>query len=162
MPRWRTNGWTLSHKLGTGPIRESQTVCIEHLNGAGMVKNCKLARPIADAGWRPGRREWESLAATDAGWHLLRTLLASKARRDGPTVQAASRWQPTSRTCSECGHRDGKKDSSIPCSSVGGGTPLARQSKTGTGVLPVPSSPPLWWRGSTPVERESVGLERIR
>ena len=34
------------HKLGTGPIREHRTVCIEHLNGAGMVKNRKLARSL--------------------------------------------------------------------------------------------------------------------
>ena len=84
------------HKLATGPIREHQTVCIEHLNGVGMAKNQKLARSIADA-----------------GWCLLRTPLASRAGRDGPTVQAVSRWQPTSRTCWECGHRGGKKDVSI-------------------------------------------------
>ena len=34
------------HKLSTGLIREHQTVCIEHLNGAGMVKNRKLARSL--------------------------------------------------------------------------------------------------------------------
>ena len=49
----------LLHKLGTGPIREHQTLCIEHLNGAGMAKNHRLARSMADT-----------------AWHLLRTLLA--------------------------------------------------------------------------------------
>ena len=54
------------HKLGTGPIREHRTLCIEHLNGAGMVKNRKPARSMADAGWR-----------------LLKTLLASRAGMGG-------------------------------------------------------------------------------
>ena len=56
-----------------------------------MVKNRKLSKAIADAGWR-----------------LLRTLLASKARMDGRTVQAVSRREPTSRIGSECGYRIGK------------------------------------------------------
>ena len=84
------------HKLATGPVREHRTVCIEHLNGVGMVKNRKLVRSMAAAGWR-----------------LLRILLASRAGMDGPTVQAVSHWQPASSTCWECGHRDGKKDVSI-------------------------------------------------
>ena len=84
------------HKLSTGPVREHQMVCFEGLSGTGMVKNRKPARSMADA-----------------GWHLLKTLLASKARMDGRVVQVVSRWQPTSRTCSECGHRDGKKDVSV-------------------------------------------------
>ena len=54
------------HKLGMGPIREHRTVWIEHLNGAGMAKNCKLACSIADA-----------------GWCLLGTLLESRARMGG-------------------------------------------------------------------------------
>ena len=74
------------HRLGTGPIHEHQTVWIEDLNVAGMVKNRNPARSTADAGWR-----------------LLRTLLASKARMDGRTVQVVSRWQPPSWIGSECG-----------------------------------------------------------
>ena len=70
------------HKLSTRLIREHQTVWIEDLNVAGMSRNRKLSKAIADAGWR-----------------LLRTLLAPKARMDGRTVQAVSRWEPTSRTC---------------------------------------------------------------
>ena len=79
------------HKLGPGPIHEHQTVWIEHLNIAGMARNRKLARSMADAGWR-----------------LLRTILASKTRMDAPTVQVVSHWEPTSRTCPECGDRIGK------------------------------------------------------
>ena len=79
------------HRLGTGPIREHRTLCIEHLNGAGMAKNRKPARSIADA-----------------GWHLPRTILAARARMAGRAVQVASRWQPASRIGSACGDRTGK------------------------------------------------------
>ncbi|MYK06253.1 MAG: IS200/IS605 family element transposase accessory protein TnpB, partial [Synechococcus sp. SB0670_bin_20] len=51
------------HKLSTRLIRENQTVVLEDLNVSGMVKNRKLARAIAGAGWQ-----------------LLRTLLQTKAR----------------------------------------------------------------------------------
>ena len=89
------------HRLGTGLIREHRTVWIEDLNVAGMVKNRKLARSIADVGWR-----------------LLRTLLAPKARMDGPTVQVVSRWQPTSWTCSACGHRHGNTACNVPSAAL--------------------------------------------
>ena len=79
------------HKLGTQLIREHRTLCIEHLNGPGMVKNRKPARSMADA-----------------GWCLLTTPLVSRARRWGRTVQVVSRWQPTSLTCWECGDHIGK------------------------------------------------------
>ena len=62
------------HKLATGPIREHQTVCIEHLNRTGMAKNRKPARSIADACWR-----------------LPRTLLASRTGMDGPREGAIAR-----------------------------------------------------------------------
>ena len=118
------------HKLGTRLIREHQAVWIEDLSGAGMAKNRKLARSIAATGWCP-----------------LRTLLASKARMDGPTVQAVSRWQPTSRTCPGCGHRDGKKDLSVcwwSCPACG-----AEQDRGGNAACTI--LPPLWGKGSTPV-----------
>ena len=93
------------HKLSTRLIRENQTVVLEDLNVSGMVKNRKLARAIADAGWR-----------------LLRTLLASKAEIYGREVTIISRWEPTSQTSSACGHRDGKKALSVRawrCSACG-------------------------------------------
>ncbi|MYI71867.1 MAG: IS200/IS605 family element transposase accessory protein TnpB [Synechococcus sp. SB0673_bin_10] len=93
------------HKLSTQLIRENQTVVLEDLNVLGMVRNRKLARAIADAGWR-----------------LLRTLLESKAEIYGREVKIISRWEPTSQTCSACGHRDGKKSLSVRawrCSACG-------------------------------------------
>ena len=80
------------HKLSTRIIRENQTVVLEDLNVSGMVKNRKLARSIADAGWR-----------------MLRNLLESKATEHDRDLVVINRWTPTSQTCSACGYRDGKK-----------------------------------------------------
>ena len=84
------------HKPGTRLMRENQAVVLEDLNVSGMLKNHKLARSIADAGWR-----------------LLRTLLESEAKVYGREVKVISQWEPTFQTCSACGHTDGKKPLSI-------------------------------------------------
>lgn len=84
------------HQLSTRIIRENQTVVLEDLNVSGMLKNKKLARSIADAGWRQ-----------------FRTLLESKAEQYGRQVVVINRWLPTSQVCSACGHHDGKKELSI-------------------------------------------------
>ena len=84
------------HQLSTRIIRENQTVVLEDLNVSGMLKNKKLARSIADAGWRQ-----------------FRVLLESKAEQYDRQVVVINRWLPTSQVCSACGHHDGKKELSI-------------------------------------------------
>ena len=84
------------HKLSTRLIRENQAVGIEDLNVSGLLRNRKLARYIADAGWR-----------------AFRTLLESKGEIYGRIVQIFNRWYPSSQLCSECGQRSGKQDLSI-------------------------------------------------
>ena len=84
------------HKLSTRLIRENQSIGLEDLNVSGMLKNRKLAKAISDLGWRQ-----------------FRTMLEAKAEMYGRDVVAISRWEPTSQTCSECGHREGRKKLSI-------------------------------------------------
>lgn len=74
------------HKLTTSVTSEYGTVVIEDLNVAGMLRNGRLARHIADAGFGEIRRQ-----------------LTYKARRNGCHVMAAGRWFPSSKTCSGCG-----------------------------------------------------------
>lgn len=83
-------------KLSTQLIRENQTVVLEDLRVSGMIRNRRLARSIADAGWRQ-----------------FRTLLESKALMYGRTVNVISTWEPTSQRCSACGQLGGKKPLNI-------------------------------------------------
>jgi putative transposase len=83
-------------KLSTRIIRENQTVVLEDLKVSGMIRNRKLARSIADAGWRQ-----------------FRLLLESKALMYGRTVNIISTWEPTSQRCSACGELGGKKPLNI-------------------------------------------------
>lgn len=75
------------HKQALHLIRENQAVHVEDLNIVGMVANRRLARAISDAGWAQFIR-----------------LLRAKAERYGRTVHTVSRWLPSSKTCSDCGH----------------------------------------------------------
>ncbi|SBT89677.1 putative transposase [Streptomyces sp. DI166] len=75
------------HKLTTSVAAKYGTVVVEDLNVAGMLKNRRLARRIADAGFGEIRR-----------------LLDYKTRRRHATrLVAANRWYPSSKTCSGCG-----------------------------------------------------------
>jgi putative transposase len=74
------------HKLSTRLVREHDTIVIEDLNVAGMVRNHRLARAIAGLGMAELRRQLD-YKATDAGVRLM----------------VADRWYPSSKTCSACG-----------------------------------------------------------
>jgi putative transposase len=75
------------HKLTTAVAAEYGTVVVEDLNVAGMLKNRRLARQIADAGFGEIRRQ----------------LTYKTRQRHGTRIIAADRWFPSSKTCSGCG-----------------------------------------------------------
>jgi putative transposase len=66
--------------------RDYKVICPEDLNVKGMVKNGKLALPNSDA-----------------GFGTLRRMIEYKAELRGVRVAVVGRFEPTSRTCSECG-----------------------------------------------------------
>ncbi|WP_088962708.1 RNA-guided endonuclease TnpB family protein [Micromonospora purpureochromogenes] len=66
--------------------REHRTVVVEDLNVAGMLRNRRLARHIADAGFAELRRQ-----------------LGYKTQWSGGRLLVADRWYPSSKTCSDCG-----------------------------------------------------------
>ncbi|MCW2932836.1 MAG: hypothetical protein JWM19_3798 [Actinomycetia bacterium] len=74
------------HKLTTRLTAEFGTVVVEDLHVAGMVRNRRLARHVADASFRELRRQAEYKAA----WR-------------GGRVIVADRWFASSKTCSGCG-----------------------------------------------------------
>ena len=73
------------HKLTTRLTAEYGTVVVEDLNVAGMLRNRRLARKIADAGFGEIRRQ----ITYKASWNEGRTVVAN-------------RWYPSSQTCSNC------------------------------------------------------------
>ncbi|OKI51502.1 IS607 family element RNA-guided endonuclease TnpB [Micromonospora sp. CB01531] len=73
------------HKLTTGITGEYGTVVVEDLNVAGMLRNRRLARKIADAGFGQIRRQ-----------------IAYKNDWTTGTTVVADRWYPSSKTCSRC------------------------------------------------------------
>jgi IS605 OrfB family transposase len=74
------------HKLTTKLTTTCATIVVEDLNVAGMVRNRRLARRIADAGLGELRRQ----LAYKTTWH-------------GSAMVVADRWYPSSKTCSGCG-----------------------------------------------------------
>lgn len=75
-----------THKLTTRLCRENAVVVIEDLNVAGMVKNHCLARSVSDASFGEVRRQ-----------------MTYKSIIYGTRLVVASRWFPSSKTCSSCG-----------------------------------------------------------
>jgi putative transposase len=74
------------HKLTTGLTKTYRVIGIEDLNVRGMTANRHLARAVMDGGFFEFRRQ-----------------LDYKARLYGSRIVVASRWFPSSKTCSCCG-----------------------------------------------------------
>jgi putative transposase len=74
------------HQVSTRLVRENQTIVVEDLAVANMIRNRSLARAISDA-----------------SWSQFRAMLEYKAEWRGRTVIAVDRWLPSSKTCSKCG-----------------------------------------------------------
>jgi putative transposase len=74
------------HKLATALAARFGAVVVEDLNVSGMLRNRRLARRIADAGFGEIRRQ-----------------LRYKTTWRGGTLHVADRWFPSTKTCSDCG-----------------------------------------------------------
>jgi putative transposase len=75
------------HKVSTKLVRENQVICLETLNIKGMLKNHCLAKAISDVGWGELVRQLEY-----------------KAKWYGRTIVRIDRFEPSSKTCHDCGH----------------------------------------------------------
>jgi putative transposase len=74
------------HKTSSLYIKNYSTLIFEDLNINGMVKNSHLAKSISDT-----------------GWGLFYGLCSYKAEEAGRDIIRIPRFEPTSKTCSECG-----------------------------------------------------------
>lgn len=76
------------HKTSSRLINSHDTVCMEDLNVSGMMKNHKLAKSVADASWHEFSRQM---------WY--------KAEWNGKNILSINRFDPSSKTCSDCGYK---------------------------------------------------------
>jgi putative transposase len=77
------------HRFTSRLAKTKSVVVIENLNVAGMLKTHHLAQAIGDVGFGEFRRQLTYKAA----WY-------------GCRVMVASRWEPSTKTCSQCGWED--------------------------------------------------------
>lgn len=84
------------HKLSKQIISENQVICLENLKIKNMMNNRKLAKSISDVSWGEFVRQLEY----KANWY-------------GREIVKIDTWFPSSQICSNCGHKDGKKELSI-------------------------------------------------
>ena len=75
------------HKLSTRVAKTKPVIVVEDLAVKNMVRNKRLSRNIADAGWREFQR-----------------MLAYKTKWYGSRLVVAPKFYPSSRMCSECGY----------------------------------------------------------
>ena len=76
------------HKLSRKITDESQVVVVENLNIKGMVKNRKLSKAIAQS-----------------GWGMFLNFLDYKLKHKGGVLVEIDRFFPSSKLCSNCGHK---------------------------------------------------------
>jgi putative transposase len=76
------------HKLTTYLAKNHSQIVIEDLNVSGMLANHKLAKAVQDMGFYEFRRQ-----------------LKYKTQLYGSELIIADRWFPSSKTCSNCGHK---------------------------------------------------------
>lgn len=74
------------HKLSSSLVRDNSFLFVESLNVAGMIKNHKLARVIADSSFSDFLRQ-----------------LSYKAVNHDRIITPVGQYYPSSKTCSECG-----------------------------------------------------------
>lgn len=88
------------HRLTTYLAKNFDVICIEDLNVSGMLKNRKLSRAIAELGLFEFKRQLEY-----------------KTKLYGSQLVVISRWFPSSKTCSNCGHEQSMtlKDRTYVC-----------------------------------------------
>lgn len=75
------------HKLSRRLINENQVICVESLKVKNMIRNPRLSKAIADAGWGEFVRQ-----------------LKYKAEWAGRSLVAIDQWFPSTKRCSGCGH----------------------------------------------------------
>lgn len=94
------------HKLSSKLIRENQTICLEDLNIKGMMSRCNTKRDENGKYLSNGQSTKSGLNRSigDASWGMFVEFLTYKAEWYGKNIIHIGRFDPSSKTCSSCGH----------------------------------------------------------
>ena len=84
------------HNLSTWLVSNYDTICMEDLKVKNMIKNRKLSKSIQDA-----------------SWSTLVEMIKYKCDWYGKSFHQIDTWFPSSKTCSNCGHKVGQMDLSV-------------------------------------------------
>jgi putative transposase len=84
------------HNISAAIVKEFDVIVLEDLNVSGMLKNHKLAKSIADASWS----SFVSMLEYKYNWY-------------GKILVKINRFYPSSKTCSNCGHKEDKMSLNI-------------------------------------------------
>jgi putative transposase len=84
------------HNISTEVFKTFDLIVVEDLNVSGMLKNRKLAKSISDASWST----FVSMLEYKCNWY-------------GKTLIKIDRFYPSSKTCSNCGHKEDKMPLSV-------------------------------------------------
>lgn len=79
------------HSISSWLVSNYDAIYLENLNVSGMLKNRKMARAIQEA-----------------AWSTLVGMIKYKSNWYGKTVHQVNRFFPSSKTCSDCGHKEEK------------------------------------------------------
>jgi putative transposase len=93
------------HKISKYLVDNYDTICIEDLGVSNMMKTHKLSRAISDMGWG----EFRSMLEYKSEWY-------------GKNISTINRFDPSSKTCSNCGKINKEltlKDRNWKCNSCG-------------------------------------------
>lgn len=77
------------HKVSSNIVKNHDAIAVETLNVAGMLRNRRLSKAISDAAMSELHRQLEY----KSGWH-------------GRAFGKCDQWEPTSKTCSDCGAKN--------------------------------------------------------
>ena len=84
------------HNISTQLVETFDLIVVEDLNVSGMLKNRKLSKSISDASWST----FVSMLEYKCNWY-------------GKTLVKIDRFYPSSKTCSNCGHKEEKMPLSV-------------------------------------------------
>jgi putative transposase len=78
-----------THKASRKLVNENIALAIEDLSVKDMIRNRKLSKSIADA-----------------GWGMFRQMLKYKSNDSGVPLLVIGKWEPSSKRCNNCGHKN--------------------------------------------------------